>query len=143
MTGVADRKVLVVDDEAPIRGLLRCALAGLHFDIYDAECGASALRMASEHGPFSLVISDVVMPEMDGIALARKLSENGHASTFLFISGFCDDAVLAEWAEGLGASTFLAKPFSIPDLLRAVRSLLGDHRELAAPSSGDLSQAAF
>ena len=74
--------------------------------------------------PFELVVTDVLMPEMDGIELARQLMRQGHADRFLFISGYCDLETAPERIREFGAAAFLGKPFAIPDLLHTVRSLL-------------------
>jgi len=116
---------LIVDDEAPIRGLLKCALSDRVNAVYEADSGAAALRIAATHGPFALVVSDVLMPGMDGIELARKLSSGGHATKFLFMSGYCAPETIEERAGGLGDVVYLPKPFTVADLLRVVKPLLG------------------
>jgi FixJ family two-component response regulator len=62
---------------------------------------------------------------MDGVDLATRLRAAGHAGRFLFISGYCDLESLEDRLRGLNAS-FLAKPFSIPELIRVVRGMLDD-----------------
>jgi DNA-binding NtrC family response regulator len=121
---MSQRKILIVDDEAAIRSLLRLALEGPSLVVFDADCGDKALSLAAQQGSFDLVVTDVVMPGMDGLELAMKLSAAGLASNFLFISGFCDMETASRQLDGISESAFLAKPFSIPDLLSAVRRLL-------------------
>jgi len=121
---MAVEKILIVDDEPSIRTLLRCAVSAPEITVLEAESGPAALSLAAREGPFSLVVSDVLMPQMDGIELARKLAAAGHAQRFLFISGYCDGDGMAERTRDLPTSSFLAKPFSIPDLLHVVRGLM-------------------
>jgi CheY-like chemotaxis protein len=121
---MSDKKILVVDDEAAIRSLLFSAVRAPGVSVFQAEDGRNALSLAKQHGPFELVITDVLMPEMDGIELARKLLEAGYADRFLFVSGYCDLDESPERIRDLRIASFLAKPFSIPALLHSVRELL-------------------
>src|SRR4051794_4337191 len=109
-----ERKILIVDDEAAIRTLLRCAVSGPSVSVYEADCGAKALLVATEAGPFDLVVSDVLMPGMDGIELAKKLAAAGHSQRFLFISGYCNSDCIPNRSADFPLSAFVAKPFSIP-----------------------------
>lgn len=124
-------KVLLVDDETPIRTLLRSAVAEAGFVVFDADSGDKALELASREGPFALVVTDVLMPGMDGFELAEQLSRAGQSEHFLFISGYCDGDGLADKLAQFPAAAFLSKPFPIPALLHAVRHLL-------APPAGEL-----
>jgi FixJ family two-component response regulator len=81
---------------------------------------------------------------MDGVELATKLAGAGHAQRFLFISGYCDGSSLPDRSGDLPATAFLAKPFSIPDLMKSFRALLEQEpagrrvaslRERRAPSA--------
>jgi two-component system cell cycle sensor histidine kinase/response regulator CckA len=121
---VSEQKILIVDDELAIRHLLRAALSPPGFSVFEAESGKAALAVAAKQAPFDVVVSDVLMPGMDGVELAKKLAGAGHAQRFLFISGYCDGQSLAERTRDLPVSAFLAKPFSIPDLVQAFHALL-------------------
>jgi len=121
---MSEQKILIVDDEPAIRSLLRCALAVPGFSLFEADCGEAALSLAAQKGPFALVISDVLMPAMDGVELAGKLAGAGQAQRFLFISGYCDGDFIPERTRDFPVSAFLPKPFSIPDLLHTFRELL-------------------
>jgi CheY-like chemotaxis protein len=121
---MSDKKILIVDDEAAIRSLLRCAVSGPGIVVFEADSGAKALAVAAEQGPFEAVVSDVLMPGMDGVELARKMVAAGQAQRFLFISGYCDMDAIPNRAREFPASAFLSKPFSIPDLLQTFRALL-------------------
>ena len=126
-------RILVVDDEATIRALLKCAVAAPGVAVFEADSGEEALHCAAEHAPFDLVITDILMPGMDGVDLASRLHAARHAAKFLFISGFCDRRSLEGRIRGLH-SGFLAKPFSIPELIRMVHALL-EERPAGAPHS--------
>lgn len=121
---MSESRLLIVDDEATIRALLKCAVAGPGVELYEADSAERALEAAELHAPFDLVITDVLMPGMDGVDLAVRLRAEGRAERFLFISGFCDSQSLEGRIRDLRAS-FLAKPFSIPELIRVVHDLLG------------------
>jgi CheY-like chemotaxis protein len=121
---MSEQKILIVDDEAAIRTLLRCAVSAPGFSVYEADCGKAALSLAAQQGPFALVVSDILMPGMDGIELARKLTGAGKAQRFLFVSGYCDGEYMPERISEFPVSAFLPKPFSIPDLLHTFRELL-------------------
>jgi len=124
------RRILVVDDEKQIRLLIQAAISATGVDVLIAADGEEAIRLARENSPLELVITDVIMPGIDGFALASALSAEGHSARFLFISGFFDGEASQKMLEGRGCAAFLEKPFSIPDLIRAVRSLLGQEARL-------------
>lgn len=117
-------KILIVDDEAAIRCLIRSAIAIPGFEVFQADCGDRALDIARAEGAFALVITDILMPGMDGFDLADELSRLGHAARFLFISGYCDSETAAARMSPFEDAAFLDKPFSIAQLLQAVRGLL-------------------
>jgi two-component system, cell cycle sensor histidine kinase and response regulator CckA len=122
-------KILIVDDETPIRTLLRSAVASPSFTVLDADCGRRALEIAERDGPFDLVVTDVLMPGIDGFELAHQLQREGRAANFLFISGYCDAEDIARRLGDFPAAAFLSKPFPIVEFIQAVRRLL------AAPAS--------
>jgi DNA-binding NtrC family response regulator len=130
---MAETRILIVDDEATIRALLKCAVAAPGTALFEADCAEVALDSARGNAPFDLVITDVLMPGMDGVDLAARLRAAGHAGKFLFISGYCDLESLADRLRGLNAS-FLAKPFSIPELIRVVRGMLDDQLTVRQPA---------
>jgi len=127
-------KILIVDDETAIRTLLRSAVGAPGFTVLEADSGRRALELAQWEGPFALVVTDVLMPGMDGFELAEQLQRGGHAERFLFLSGFCDAEAMAGRMGAFRNSAFLSKPFPIPDLLREVRALL-ERPAAAAPKT--------
>jgi two-component system, cell cycle sensor histidine kinase and response regulator CckA len=118
------QKILIVDDETPIRVLLRSTVASPGFEVFDADCGSRALDMAERDGPFDLVVTDVLMPGMDGFELAHELRRAGQATSFLFISGYCDADDMMKRLGEFPAASFLSKPFPVVEFIQAVRRLL-------------------
>jgi two-component system cell cycle sensor histidine kinase/response regulator CckA len=103
--------------------LLKLAIKAEGMELFEADSGEQALEEAAEHGPFDLVITDIVMPGMDGVDLAHRLNFDGWARSFLLVSGFCEQESLESRIAGLEAH-FLSKPFSIPELIRVVHDML-------------------
>ncbi|MEN9627813.1 MAG: hypothetical protein RJA10_1040, partial [Pseudomonadota bacterium] len=117
-------RVLVVDDEAEIAGLMRDVLEGAGFDVATAESGAVALELL-EAARFDAIVSDVRMPDLDGAALWRAVRQQHPqlATRLLFVSGDTLSAQAREVLEATGCPS-LDKPFARGDLLAAVRALL-------------------
>jgi CheY-like chemotaxis protein len=120
---MSERKILIVDDEAPIRGLLVSALSGPGKEVVEAEDGNRALELAAEHEFFDVVVTDLLMPVMGGIELARRLEKGRHARRFLFVSGYASVHSIDHTLEEFEHAEFLHKPFSINELLRIVNGL--------------------
>jgi two-component system cell cycle sensor histidine kinase/response regulator CckA len=112
------RTVLVVEDDPMVRALLSRLLATEGFTILAAADGEDALGVLHDNGHVALVVTDIRMPNMDGLELARHLAARTPAPPLLFISGFA--LAVGEQLPGL----FLAKPFKPDELVAAVRSLL-------------------
>ena len=108
--------VLIVDDEAAVRRLVTRSLLGVGFSVKEAENGVSALRLLEAADPVHLVISDIHMPAMDGLALARELRALRPLLPVLFITG--------RESPGLSGDV-LRKPFGPEALLIAVSRVLG------------------
>jgi PAS domain S-box-containing protein len=115
--------ILLVEDEAAVRSLMRKMLAQQGYAMLEAPDGPAALEVASRHaGPIHLLLTDVVMPRMRGRELAERLRGTRPDVRVLFVSGYTDDALGAP-ALPSGAA-FLTKPFAPDALLRQVRALL-------------------
>jgi len=116
-------RVLLVEDEASVRTLLSRVLSGAGYEAVEAVDGAAALRLADERGPFDLVISDIVMPGMNGFEFARRQRARQSDARFLFISGYADEDTLKA-ASVCPNSAVLMKPFTPTEFVRLVRKSL-------------------
>ena len=125
--------VLVAEDEAQMRSLLRRCLASRGYQVLEASHGREALEVAARHdGPIDLLLTDVVMPHMSGKELAQRLRSLRPGLRVLFISGYSDEAI--ERHGGLAPdAVFLQKPMQ-PDVLGAPSVSAG--REGAGGASG-------
>ena len=113
----ARRHLLVVDDTAENRAILKDILGSLDFQIMEAEDGQDGLRIAAETSP-DLILSDLVMPEMDGFELARRIrqSEIIHHTPLLAVSANAFDDVKTRCLEA-GFDDFITKPFRMKHVL--------------------------
>jgi PAS domain S-box-containing protein len=126
--------ILVVEDEDAVRSMVREALEARGYRVLVARNGVEALDLAGRYGDYiDLLISDVIMPQMNGAELAQRLARLRPGLRVLFVSGYTDDAVIR-----LGVlekrTAFLQKPFSLDLLARTVREVLDQG---PAPSSVD------
>ena len=118
--------VLIVEDEEGVRSLASRALIARGYRVMVARDGMDALRLMNTHvGPLHLVVTDVVMPNLGGPAMAERLSERFPSVKILFTSGYTDDAVIRHGL--LNADVpFLQKPYSPLALATRVRRLLDE-----------------
>ncbi len=118
----AGARILVVDDEPAVREALRRALALEGYSVDLAENGAEALRMIGLAEP-ELVVLDVLMPEVDGLAACRRLREEGSRVPVLMLTA---RAGVGDRVDGLdaGADDYLVKPFALEELFARIRALL-------------------
>jgi two-component system, cell cycle sensor histidine kinase and response regulator CckA len=117
--------VLLVEDEDAVRAFASRALASRGYTVLEAASGEAALAIVAEkQDEISLVISDVVMPEMDGPTLLKELRKRGVATKVIFISGYAEDA-FEKNLEGEEDFAFLPKPFSLKQLAEAVKDVMG------------------
>jgi CheY-like chemotaxis protein len=117
-------RVLIADDEDSMRTLVARAIAMDGHETVTAEDGAEALEILSrEHGAFDLLLTDIQMPVMDGIALALAAARDFPNLTILLMTGFADQR---ERASGLNAIAHdvITKPFSVADIRTAVADAL-------------------
>jgi CheY-like chemotaxis protein len=114
--------VLVVEDEEAIRSLLRSLLEGELYRVILAQDGAEALgQYRQQRSQIQLVITDIMMPRVDGIALIRDLKALNPEVKILAISGV---STHAETAIAAGADDFLAKPYDVEVFLNRMAALL-------------------
>ena len=117
-------RILIADDEESMRLLVGRAIAMDGHEIVTAEDGAEALEILTDQdGAFDLLLTDIKMPIMDGIALALAAARDFPDLTILLMTGFADQR---ERARGLDAivTDVLTKPFSLADLRATVRRAL-------------------
>src|ERR1035437_6782221 len=101
-------KILIVDDNNDDRNLLRCILQVHGHEVTEAVNGLEGLQTASNYG-LDLIISDVLMPVMDGFQFLRNLRES-NSIPFIFYSAVYDSDMDMQLATSLGADGYLAKP---------------------------------
>lgn len=118
-------KILVVDDEPDIRRLLRTWLEAERYEVFEAKDGAQAFELYKQVEP-DLVITDIYMPNKDGLGLIRKLrSANSRAKMIAMTGGSSiDSSDPLVVAEMLGAELTVRKPFTDNDMLEAVARIL-------------------
>lgn len=118
--------ILLVEDEKPVRVFATRALTMRGYTVLEAEHGLEALEVIAAHDgpPIDLVISDVVMPGLDGPGLVEKLRASRPDLKVVFISGYAEGDFRQKVAEGETEIHFLPKPFSLPQLTTKVREVL-------------------
>jgi two-component system cell cycle response regulator CpdR len=118
-------RILLVDDEEPVRGFLKRGLEMDGHAVSLAVDGGDGLdRLNEEQGAFDLLLTDIRMPIMDGIALALAAKRDFPDLTILLMTGFADQRERARGLEAIVADV-LTKPFSLADLRATVRRVLG------------------
>lgn len=115
-------KILVVDDEMDILTFVRRALESKGHEVMTASDGAEALRVFPEH-EFDLVISDIKMPVMDGIALALSLKAKSPDLPIILMTGYADQKERASGLQSL-ISDVLNKPFELETLYQCVEQAI-------------------
>lgn len=126
-------QILVVDDEAIVVSLIRDTLEGEGYRVRTAPDGPSALQMIQQH-VFDLIISDIRMPGMNGIDLARVARELQPDIGVIFVTGYADLSS-AKDAIQQGAFDYIMKPFDLVEIRAAVRKALRRHRVISPQSS--------
>jgi CheY-like chemotaxis protein len=125
--------VLVVEDQEGIRRLARLALESCGYTVLDASLGIEALGLAQSYPrDIDLVVTDVVMPKMNGREVAAALRESRPEMKVLFMSGYTDDAIVRYGIEQT-TMAFLQKPFTPTALARKVREVLDGPAPPIAP----------
>jgi PAS domain S-box-containing protein len=116
--------VFVVEDDTAMRELAHLVLEQQGYTVLEAVDGPEALRRAADHsGPIHVLITDVIMPHMNGQSLARQLAELCPGLRVVYMSGYPDDEIEQYGVLGADAA-FLHKPFTPMDLARKVRAVL-------------------
>ncbi len=130
--------ILLVEDDGALRRLITRSLEQYGYTVLTAKDGLEAIETCKQHsGTIPLVISDIMMPHMNGLELKEQASSLLPQVKFLFISGYVEE--LIEWREAITKSAaFLEKPFHLADLVRKVREMLNQQ----ATSNGTDQSAA-
>lgn len=121
-------RVMLVDDDLDVRATTALILEAIGYTLIEAASGVDALRMIDEGTTFDLLLTDVVMPEMNGADLASEVRSRHPATPIIFISGYADPAALA------GRQTLhplIRKPFRATELAQAIEQSLADARQIA------------
>ncbi len=113
------KKILVIDDEAIVRISCKRALSSEDYEVKSASSGKEALELL-EKEPFTLILLDLKMPDMDGIEVLKKVKDTWPKTKVIMITGYStvDTAVKAL---KLGALNYIEKPFTPDTLLTAVK----------------------
>ena len=117
------KRILLAEDDNDMRQFLTRALKNAGYEVVSFDNGRSAYERLREE-PFSLLLSDIVMPEMDGPTLLRELRKTRPELQIIFVSGYAEDAFARNLPEG-EKFHFLPKPFSLKQLATAVKEALG------------------
>jgi two-component system OmpR family response regulator len=115
-------RILVVDDEPNISDLISTSLKFVGFDVRTAATGAQALTAAQEFKPHAMIL-DVMLPDLDGFEVCRRIRNEGHPIGVLFLSAKDE---MKDKVQGLtiGGDDYMTKPFSLEELVARLRALL-------------------
>ncbi len=117
--------ILLVEDEEAVRAFGARALASRGYTVLEAASGVEALEVVEANkGQIDLIVSDVVMPEMDGPTMFGELRKRGITAKVIFVSGYAEDAFAKNLPEGEEFG-FLPKPFTLKQLVEAVKGAVG------------------
>jgi len=117
------RKVLIVDDERRVRGLLKDIVEGQGCEAVSVESGERALEEL-EKGDFDLIFLDLVLPGLDGVDVLKAIKARGNNAVVAVVTGYGDDPVAWE-AMSLGPLVLIRKPFETADIIRVLNIAMG------------------
>lgn len=127
MAGV--ETILLVEDDAALRDLISTALRKYGFTVLEASHGGEALLICErEKAPIHLMLTDVVMPQISGSALAERLTLLHPEMKVLFMSGYTENAIVHHGVLDSQVN-FIAKPFRLLGLVQKVREVLDSSRQ--------------
>jgi DNA-binding response OmpR family regulator len=139
-TRAARRRILIVEDEAPIRELVRLHLSLAGFDIEEVAEGTAALERARTE-KFDLIVLDVMVPGLDGITLCRAIRAQSvnMSSAVLMLTARVSEADKVLGLES-GADDYLTKPFSVREMVARVGAILRRNERIDGPSAAAVSK---
>ena len=138
-----DNYVIVADNDSIVRSILRSVLENQGFTVLSAVNGIEAVDLATRMRA-RLVILDYKMPRLDGFTSCAEIRElDGYADVPILILTAFDDVGMREKAERVGATAFVAKPFTPRNLLRVVAELVGSLPHVAPKASDEAERAAY
>ena len=136
-----DVPLLVVDDEPPIRRLLRTSLGVQGYRVLEAATGRAALDLVAREAPEVLLL-DLGLPDLDGLEVIRRLRSDGNRAAIIVLSSRGDERGKVEALE-LGADDYVTKPFGMAELVARIRTALRHRLQVegaeAVFASGDLA----
>lgn len=129
MTTKDAARLLVVDDEPNIRDLLASSLRYTGFEVFTAANGSEAIKQAESANP-DLIVLDVMLPDVDGFAVTRRLRENGFTTPILFLTAKDD---MSDKVQGLtvGGDDYVTKPFGLEEVVARINAILRRTRGIA------------
>jgi two-component system chemotaxis response regulator CheY len=120
------KRILVVDDAITMRQLVAATLKSAGYEVVDARDGVDALKKLETEGRFNLIVSDVNMPNMDGITFLKEVKANAkHKFTPVIMLTTESQASIKEEGRQAGAKAWIVKPFKPNDLLAVVKKIIG------------------
>ena len=140
-TPAPEARLLVVDDEPNIRDLLASSLRFAGFEVVTAADGNGALKAAQAEGAEpDLIVLDVMLPDMDGFTVARRLRERDVTTPILFLTARDD---MADKVQGLtvGGDDYVTKPFGLEEVIARIRAILRRTRAVEGEDDGILKVA--
>jgi two-component system cell cycle sensor histidine kinase/response regulator CckA len=117
-------RILIVEDEDGVRNIVVRALSMCGYQITEAEDGDEALEIIEDEPPFDLVLTDIMMPEMDGPTLIAQAGEKLSGAKVVFMSGYAETAMREKLGE-IDAAGYLQKPFTLKKVAAVVKEVLG------------------
>jgi two-component system, cell cycle sensor histidine kinase and response regulator CckA len=118
-------RILIVEDEDSVRAFAVRALTSRGYTVLEADSGEVGLEVVeSDADGFELILSDVVMPEMDGPTMLKELRKRNITTKVIFMSGYAEEA-FEKNLEGASDFAFLQKPFSLKQLVEKVKEVMG------------------
>jgi two-component system KDP operon response regulator KdpE len=128
-------KILIVDDEAPIRKFLSINLAAHGYTVLEADRGKKALEITALNTP-DMIILDLVLPDMDGTDLIKKLRKQTKIP-ILVLSGRADEEIKVK-ALDCGANDYVTKPFGVAELMARLRNLARTYKMESCQTDGEV-----